>query len=256
MFNVKSHFLRHEACENCGSKDNVGVYSGGTSYCFGCGSFKRLPRSESGAFHESNLYEMGTIRSEKQKGQVRSYPDDANYHFPHTVIEWIKKYHLTAADLIKNHVYWSPSREQLLYTFFGDGKDVVLWQARNFKSGTTHKRRFFTGGSPENIIATYHQGEERSTKCCIVEDCVSGIKVSYSGIDGIPCFGSTLSREKLTRLAQFYDKLYVWLDSDKYSNSQKICQQAASLGLQSRVIYTELDPKEYSVEDIKEKLCL
>jgi len=32
-----SVFLRHEACDNCGSKDNKGVYSDGHTFCFGCG---------------------------------------------------------------------------------------------------------------------------------------------------------------------------------------------------------------------------
>jgi twinkle protein len=32
-----SKFLRHEACENCGSRNNKGIYSDGHTYCFGCG---------------------------------------------------------------------------------------------------------------------------------------------------------------------------------------------------------------------------
>lgn len=30
-------FIRHEACDQCGSKDNKAVYSDGSSHCFGCG---------------------------------------------------------------------------------------------------------------------------------------------------------------------------------------------------------------------------
>ena len=31
-----SQFLHHEPCPNCGSKDNLGRYSDGHGYCFGC----------------------------------------------------------------------------------------------------------------------------------------------------------------------------------------------------------------------------
>jgi len=32
----ESRFLRHEACENCGSSDAKGVYSNGSTFCFSC----------------------------------------------------------------------------------------------------------------------------------------------------------------------------------------------------------------------------
>ena len=34
---MESEFLHHAPCDNCGSKDNVAVYSDGHTYCFGCG---------------------------------------------------------------------------------------------------------------------------------------------------------------------------------------------------------------------------
>jgi hypothetical protein len=198
---------------------------------------------------------MDTVSTNNKKGStVRSYPDDVVHDFPPKVVEWIKKYHLTVADLIKNNVFWSPSREQLIYTFYGEGKDVVLWQARNFRDGTTHKHRFFTGGTPEGVIAKYSQGEGRST-CVVVEDCVSAIRVSMAGCyDGIPCLGSAMQREKLARISRLYKELIVWLDDDKFNNAVKISQQGASLGLSTRVVHTELDPKEYSSAEIAELL--
>ena len=34
-------FLRHAPCENCGSRDNLGIYENHT-YCFGCHEFKKI----------------------------------------------------------------------------------------------------------------------------------------------------------------------------------------------------------------------
>ena len=31
-----SEFVRHEACPNCNSRDNLARYSDGHAYCFGC----------------------------------------------------------------------------------------------------------------------------------------------------------------------------------------------------------------------------
>lgn len=45
-----SVFLRHEPCDNCGSKDNKGVYSDGHTYCFGCGH--RTGRTDQAGFGE------------------------------------------------------------------------------------------------------------------------------------------------------------------------------------------------------------
>lgn len=244
MLDVTSHFLNHTSCPKCGSKDNRAVYSSGSSYCFGCGYFTK-----------SDQIPQAQVKASSRQVAGGGYPDDVSNHYPRTVIEWIQKYDLGPEDLIRHNVLWSPGREQLIYTFYGAGKDVVLWQARNFKSGTTHKRRFFTGGTPESVIAKYSAGEGKDT-CVVVEDCISGLKVSYSGSDGIPCFGATMSREKIARIAKLYKKMVVWLDHDKYSMSQKIVLQAASLGMVARAVYTEDDPKEYSIAQIREYTAL
>lgn len=249
MLDVSSHFLYHAPCPKCNSKDNLGVYSTGSAFCFGCGYFTILPITKGPPNPIKNLAQ--TVSKPPATTNIRSYPNDINTNFPQQVIKWINKYHLTPVELIKNNVFWSPSREQLIYTFYGECKDVVLWQARNFRQGTTHKHRFFTGGSPEAVIAKYNQGESRDT-CIVVEDCLSGIKVSYAGYEGVPCFRSNVSKEKLTRLSRLYKKMYVWLDSDKYNNSQALARQGAMVGMTTKAIYTALDPKEYSIEEIKE----
>lgn len=48
MTDVKqpSRFLYNEACSECGSRDNVGVYDDGHTYCFGCGAYTHGDRTE------------------------------------------------------------------------------------------------------------------------------------------------------------------------------------------------------------------
>lgn len=251
MYAVQSRFIQHAPCPRCNSRDNMALYEGGTGFCFGCGFFQRSLSSP--LANANRMVERGTS-TESRSGTldgVRSLPDDCVSYYPPVVVEWIKKYDLSPVDLINHNVVWSPKREQLIYRFFGEGENVVLWQARNFRKGTTHKGRFFTSGSPKDVIAKYSTSESADT-AVIVEDCVSAIKVSYAGVDGVPCFSAAMPKEKLTRLCKLYKKIVVWLDEDKLNEARTLASQACMLGAHSKLVYTEFDPKEYPVKDIKE----
>lgn len=43
-----SRFLYNQPCEECGSRDNVGVYDDGHTYCFGCGAYTFGDKKETG----------------------------------------------------------------------------------------------------------------------------------------------------------------------------------------------------------------
>jgi hypothetical protein len=47
-----------------------------------------------------------------------------------------------------------------------------------------------------------------------------------------------------------FTKLITWLDSDKLKESREIAQRAKWLGFDTKVVYTEEDPKCYSNEEI------
>jgi hypothetical protein len=248
-----SHYVRHGPCSVCGSKDNVAWYSNGTGYCFGCGKLHKSKEfTPLGAMGSGNPSNEQSASDTKHGGGLRPPPDDLDGNFPHKVVEWIAKYELEPQDLIKYHVKWSPSREQLVYLFHGESNDVVLWQARNFREGTTHKNRFFTGGTPEKVVANYRPSQETGT-AVLVEDCISAIKIAMSGGGtGIPCFSSSMSNGKLIQIANRYNKVDVWLDNDKFNSSCKLSNRLKLLGCESRVIHTSYDPKEYNLFELKE----
>jgi hypothetical protein len=79
----------------------------------------------------------------------------------------------------------------------------------------------------------------------LVEDCVSALKIARQ-CDAMPLLGSHLSPVKLNRIARLYSSLIVWLDADKMKEAQKIATSGKYLGLSTRVIYTEADPKYYN----------
>lgn len=41
-------FVRHAPCPSCGSKDNLGIYSDGHGWCFGCGHYEKGEAGEAG----------------------------------------------------------------------------------------------------------------------------------------------------------------------------------------------------------------
>lgn len=253
-----STFVRHEPCPRCGSKDNLGRYSNGGGYCFGCGYMERS--REIGLAAKDSLHRVSQlsrdVRSSSEaavwvhdSNAVRPPPDDCSNHYGQAALKWLEKYDIGVVDLIKHNVVWSPSREQLIYQFFGEGTDLVLWQARNFREGTTHKDRFYTGGKPETVVA-YYRPEEETRTGAIVEDCVSGIKCARAGVAGIPCFGSTMSKQKLLNLSRVFSHITVWLDSDKQTEAKKMATILSMLGVKAKLAHTAKDPKEYSEKDI------
>lgn len=242
MYELRSSFQGHFPCPKCNSKDNLGRYDNGSAYCFGCGYYERGTHSI--------VSKLAKPRSETIDG-IRSPPDDIGTHYPVVVLDWISKYHLDVPTLIRHNVKWSPSREQLIYLFYGEGSNVVLWQARNFRSGTTHKSRFYTGGTPADVLALYNPRESSNT-AVIVEDCISGLRCAEAGYVGVPCFSAAMPKEKLARLRRYYSNVVVWLDEDKANEARKLATQCALLGFHSKVVCTEEDPKLYKEEEIKE----
>jgi len=70
----------------------------------------------------------------------------------------------------------------------------------------------------------------------------------------MPLLGTHIAKEKLMALRPFYDSLVVWLDSDKYREARNIADQAKLIGFKARAGFSELDPKDLSTEEIKERL--
>jgi hypothetical protein len=70
----------------------------------------------------------------------------------------------------------------------------------------------------------------------------------------MPLLGSHLAPARLNTIAGLYDDLVFWLDSDKYKEARSMCDRARYMGLSARTIYTELDPKCYTNDQLMEIL--
>lgn len=238
-------FKHHTSCPRCGSSDARAVYVSGSSYCFSC---RYLFPSKISPYVQEH--------QDTPRFHNLALPDDCGFDYSPLCLQWVGKYGLSTNELIEQRVLWSPSRQQLIFTWYDESDHILLWQARNFKEGA---KKYFTRGVPDECLPIYyHRGRQgiveeiNRRRLVIVEDCVSAIKIARMS-DSMPCLGSDINRGKLSRLRAYYGPswgIVVWLDSNMYHKAQKIAQRLCFLGMNARAVYTELDPKCYDDDEI------
>lgn len=225
-------FLKHEACPKCGSKDNLGRYSDDSAYCFGCGYTEKGNR----------FTPPGDRVSETN---VLRLPQDATNHIGPAGRAWLDRYDITATEQQRYRMLWSDSKNQLIFPLYNKTNELVAWQGRNFDPAA--KGKYFSQGKIHDLL--YFCGK-KGTPVILVEDLLSAIKISRISI-AMPLFGSEASTALLMRLKAHCGAIIVWLDSDKWRNSQDIVKRSQSIGLPAMSAYTNLDPKEYTTDQIK-----
>lgn len=246
---IDAHLTKHIQCPKCAKigKDNghnnLGVYSDGHMWCFSCHYFV------SGNKIEGYKARVARVQKDTQPERpILGIPIDSNSDIPTEASEWLFQYELNNNTLIKHHILWSESREMLIFPYFIQDT-LVAWQGRYF--GTNPKiGKWHTKGDVEKIV--YVLGRKSKT-IVLVEDIVSAIKVARIATVS-PIFGSHISLLKLKTLGIFYDKIIIWLDPDKQKDAIKFAEKGQLMGLETRVVLSNKDPKEHSMDEIVEYL--
>jgi hypothetical protein len=245
-----ARFLKHIGCDRCGSSDAKAMYDDGSTFCFSCRSVNSAKISP--YVKQQNDEEM-LVKA------VR-YPSDATKHYSEGALAWCKKYDITVEQLLKETIYYSSARDQLIFGFEADGQ-LIAYQARNLNA-VSKAKRYYTCGDVNELLPIYHcrfplPGTINNRRLVLVEDCLSAIKVSYTdglGASAMCLLGSGISRTKLSRLRPFYDLLDVFLDPDMWHKSLNIVKQAQMLGFQARAVQSDRDPKEHSTDELRKLL--
>lgn len=235
---MSGKYLHHTACEHCGSSDANAVYDDGGEHCFSCG------------FHKGSKI-SGYVKQADTACDVIKLPDDLSYEYSQEALEWVKLYHLTAEDLIKHKVYFSKYNNQLVYVYQHlDHSGVGCYQARNFNKGA---KKYYNAGSSGNVMPIY-KAKEWSQTLILVEDAISAIRVSEF-YDAMPVLGSSINLDKIARIPRMgYNHVIVWLDHDKYKEALNIEHKLNFVGITTDVICTDLDPKCYTSDIIKNRM--
>jgi hypothetical protein len=191
--------------------------------------------------------------------KTNKLPDDATQNYSVQALAWAAKYEIGVESLLRNQVYYSPARNQLIFAFLdGEGK-TLAWQARNL-SAVSKAKRYYTQGDINDVLPIYRCRDATgdysgslARRLVLVEDCLSAIKIASVealGADALPCLGSSVPRAKLARLRPFYDVLDVFLDPDMWPKSVLLAKQAEMLGFKVRSIRADCDPKEMTREGL------
>jgi len=226
-----SKFLRHLPCPKCRSKDNLGEYDD-HFYCFGCQYYKTKQDLES---------LRSRLKEKRPSNVVTTSVLHTTEELPQVAMKWLLFYGITLNEIVKYNFQWCTDNGTLILLNTGS-----YWQGRSFKS---YGPKYLSHGpKPLTVYG-------KSATIILTEDILSAIKVSRNQlVCSAPLLGSSLASNFEEELVNNYQTVYVWLDRDKAKNAIKIKNRLKSLGLESKAIITNLDPKEYNNKEIEQWL--
>lgn len=234
-------FVKHEACPRCGSRDNLGRYSDGSAFCFGCHYTERAGISPWIGERDGN--------HEVSHDSELEWPPDSIRTLDGQAVGWLKSYGIGVEEALRAGFKWSPYWEQLLMPLYNADGHLCCIQAKNFNPQRASKAKYYNVGDKSDSSTCYGSGHT----LVMTEDIVSSLKVGRTTA-AMPLLGTHIANNRLAALKQVYQQLVVWLDEDKWREARQIADAAKLIGFSARTILTPIDPKEYSDEDIKHLL--
>jgi Zn ribbon nucleic-acid-binding protein len=230
-----SKFLGHIPCPKCGSKDNLGEYDDHL-WCFGC---KYHIRKTDTASLRARV-NRNDSHSQLEKESVRMLENISE--LPQKAMKWLLSYGISQEEIDKYGIQWNVKDEMLVLL-----QTAKYWQSRTFDS--KRPKYMSLGSKPLTIYGT-------GDTIVIVEDIITAMKIARLREEycACPLLGSSLSYDMENQLVEKFSNSAVWLDRDKAKNALRISRKLKQRGLDSRVIVTEDDPKEYSKEVIRKFL--
>ena len=236
-----AHCVSHTQCPRCAkngndrSGNNLAVYSDSSTFCFSCGYYSHGKRSSA------------IQTTDNRASQSLSLPADCDDSLPQIAWDFLGKFGITGNDATLNTLLWSERFQRLVFPYFTN-ETLVAWQGRYL--GKEQRPKWFSRGKLTEMI--HPLGNKHSKHCVVVEDVLSAIKVGHqSTLCAIPLFGSHVSIQRILQLKLFFDRIDVWLDQDKSTESIRFSKKISDFGVRSSCILTELDPKCYTDSQIK-----
>ena len=226
-------FIQHTNCPKCGSKDNLAEYSDGF-YCFGCG-------------YRKQKNDLNSVRSRLQSGVGGTMPSNeldisTTNDIPIEPMQWLLQYGITQQDVDTYKLGWNANNQMLVLV-----NTPQYYQARNFSN---YGPKYIAKGKKPLLF--YGLGD---ILIC-VEDVISAIKIAKSNknVTVTPLLGSIISLELTETILKRFKKVCLWLDRDKAIEAVKQARNIKQKGIDSDVIITPNDPKEYSTGEINQWL--
>ena len=241
-----SHFIKNTACPKCQeegrdrSGNNLGNFADGSVYCWSCGYWQ--PGNG-----------IAKIKQETQEGDSVStrtvaLPRDSGFELPGLARSYLQDFALTQDDIIVNRIMWSEEWQRVIFPYFAHDQ-LIGWQGRYL--GKENKAKWYSQGVLRDLmhVCGYAPPAGNPRPIVLTEDVISAIRVGHV-TQASPLFGSHISTQAAMRYHKFFDSVIIWLDKDKQIDSIKFTARLNNLGITTRNIITDKDPKEYTDTEI------
>lgn len=119
-----SNFVKHTSCPKCMSRDNLGVWDDGHTYCFGCG-YRTSPTGMSMSVYRRLQVQM------PNKGLLEFHYAPA---IPHKAMLWLKSYGITDEEIVKYDIGYDPDKQSLIFPF-KDASGTILYASTRYFGG-------------------------------------------------------------------------------------------------------------------------
>lgn len=248
--------VRVKCCGNDMSQIISHSEKGYSTYCFRCGDGSRqfTPHGE------RSLADMIKHRKElneymEEQGELE-LPSDFDLEIPDYGRVWLLKGGVGAYLVKKYNIGWSEKMNRVVLPVFEEGTLTAV-QSRSVWDAQQPKYLNKKGSSSALFWAKKKLQLERvSNALCITEDILSTIRVGRLN-DCVSTLGTILSDKTAARLLEDYDEFFIWYDGDEAGlrGARKGKRALQMQGGKVHLIKTELDPKEYNNDEIKEILC-
>lgn len=242
-----ARFERFSPCPKCGSRDNLGNYDDGSAWCFGCHYYQK-PSAEKFVPSRDDSSSRGAGGThEKELGRDLSdlSPDEG-------LMGLLQRTGLTIPELLRANA-GSTGKDTLGFVYTtADGTPTCL-QVRNYGSQREGAPKYLNRGSTEHAFPLYHRHPD-DRRLVITEDTLSALKVARV-TNSFSALGTHVQTHKLLLLrSRGFQRVFVWLDKDKWREGREICEKAQWIGMSATAIITDEDPKYYSEEEIVKKI--
>lgn len=184
-------------------------------------------------------------------------PYDATTKLSTESILWLDKYEILISEIVENNIVYSPHMNRLILPVYSKDRELLYYQGRNLGKITKENPKYLNlrNKNAKDVYYRRYTSETNtvSSSICIVEDILSAIKIGRH-IDSLALLGSYFPKDIYLCLKE-YKTIFIWLDADKYKTSIKeVTRLKLFTGANIKLVYTPLDPKEYSDKKIKEFL--
>lgn len=212
-------------------------------YCHHCGGYGKV--SEKLATYKKKIKKEATrlpnsfsIPSTAEK-DVRRWPIEARL--------WPQRASLTREQIEEVGMVWDERSGRVCIPISFDG------EYRGYVA------RLINGDGPKYLARRndlahfiYAKHAEPTKRVILVEDILSCIKLYYSGYNAVALQGTSIDDTLLNYITKHYNDFIIWLDNDnpQVKMNQVKLQKKLSLFGTTRIIKSEVDPKEYSKEEI------